>query len=65
MFANLTPTVRTLLIANLAVFAAQAFFGSGLKTGLFLYLAHFRPSSLVAYPMAFGSPCSPPEYHMR
>ena len=27
MFANLTPTVRALLIANLAVFAAQIFMG--------------------------------------
>jgi len=27
MFANLTPTVRTLLIINLAIYAAQAFIG--------------------------------------
>jgi hypothetical protein len=29
------------------------------------YFVQFEPSGLVAYPIAFGSFCSPPEYHIR
>jgi len=58
MFANLTPTVRTLLIANLAVFAAQTFFGGQLFVPLELWPWHgnllygippFEPWQLVSY----------------
>src|SRR5882762_7263642 len=58
MFANLTPTVRTLLIANLAVFAAQTFFGAELFAPLELWPLHgdllygglpFEPWQLISY----------------
>jgi membrane associated rhomboid family serine protease len=58
MFANLTPTVRALLIANLAVYAAQAFLGSAPFAHLELWPLHgdladgglsFEPWQLVSY----------------
>src|SRR6516165_7833245 len=44
---------------------SHSVFGSGRKIGFPSCFDHFRPSGLVAYPMAFGSYCSPPEYHIR
>jgi membrane associated rhomboid family serine protease len=58
MFARLTPTVRALLIANLAVFAAQAFMGEQPFAWLALWPLHssqltgglpFEPWQLVTY----------------
>jgi membrane associated rhomboid family serine protease len=58
MFTNLTGTVRALLIANLAVFAAQAFYGPELFAPLELWPLHgdllsgalsFEPWQLVSY----------------
>jgi len=58
MFERLTPTVRTLLIANLAMFAAQTFFGERLFAPLELWPWHsalfyggppFEPWQLLTY----------------
>ena len=58
MFERLTPTVRTLLIANLAMFAAQTFYGEHLFAPLELWPWHsalfyggppFEPWQLVTY----------------
>ena len=58
MFAKLTPTVRALLIANLAVFAAQAFLGPDLFASWELWPLHsdlldgglpFAPWQLLSY----------------
>ena len=58
MFANLTPTVRALLIANLSVFAAQIFLGPGRFEPFELWPLHsnllagglpFEPWQLVTY----------------
>ncbi len=58
MFTNLTPTVRALLIANLAVFAAQTFLGPDRFAPLELWPLHgdqlygvlpFEPWQLVSY----------------
>ena len=58
MFANLTPTVRALLIANLGLFAAQAWLGPGPFAPFELWPLHadladggltFAPWQLVTY----------------
>ena len=58
MFANLTPTVRALLIANLAVFAVLTYYGAELFAPLALWPLHsdlpggglpFEPWQLVSY----------------
>jgi membrane associated rhomboid family serine protease len=58
MFSNLTPTVRALLIANLAIYAAQIFLGPDRFAPLELWPLHsnladgglpFEPWQLVSY----------------
>ena len=39
-------------------------FGSAAKTGFSARFRQWMPSVLSAYPIAFGSYCSPPEYHI-
>lgn len=65
MFARLTPTVRALLIANLAVFAAQTFMGQQPFEWFELWPLHssqltgglpFEPWQLVSYAFLHGSP---------
>ena len=63
MFTQLTPTVRTLLIANLAVFAAQTFLGPDRFAPLELWPLHgdllyglppFEPWQLLSYGFLHG-----------
>jgi membrane associated rhomboid family serine protease len=58
MFANLSPTVRALLLANLGVYALQAVFGPGIMAPFELWPLHsdlldgglpFEPWQLVSY----------------
>ena len=65
MFANLTPTVRALLIANLAIFAAQTFLGTGPFVHFELWPLHgdfakgglsFEPWQLLSYAFLHASP---------
>lgn len=63
MFANLTPTVRALLIANLAMFAGQTLIGGERFDALALWPLHsaaqygglpFEPWQLVTYSFLHG-----------